>query len=85
VNSNTFPVKKNLSFSLENNKINTYIHPNNREPVRLESISPSLIYNMTFPEFDEIDSLKGKIVIPQAVEVVIHQIISHLILCLIPC
>jgi hypothetical protein len=56
-----FNVQKNLSFSLENNNtINTYIHSNDREPVKSKPISPPLIYNVTFLEFDEIDSLNQK-------------------------
>jgi hypothetical protein len=52
-----FDVQKNLSFTLENNNvINTYIHPNDKEPVRSEPISPPLIYSVTFPEFNEKDS-----------------------------
>jgi hypothetical protein len=49
-----FDVQKNLSFSLENNKIHTYIHPNNRKPVSTEPISPS--HKVVFPEFDELNS-----------------------------
>jgi hypothetical protein len=50
--------KKNLSFSLENNNtVNTYIHPNDQEPIRSKPISLPPIYKVTFPEFDENDSL----------------------------
>jgi hypothetical protein len=49
-----FDVQKNLSFFLENNNtINTYIHSNDKEPVQSKPISPSLIYNVTFLEFNE--------------------------------
>jgi hypothetical protein len=52
-----FDAQKNLSFSLENNNIiNTYIHSNDREPVRSEPISPPLNYNVTFSKFNKIDS-----------------------------
>jgi hypothetical protein len=49
-----FDVQKNLSFSLENNKIHTYIHPNDRKPVNTEPISPS--HNVASLEFDELNS-----------------------------
>jgi hypothetical protein len=55
-----FDVQKTLSFSLENNIVNTYIYSNNRKLVRLEPISSPLAYNVTFSEFDEIDSLNHK-------------------------
>jgi hypothetical protein len=56
-----FDVQKNLSFSLENNNtINTYIHPNDKEPVRFEPISPLLIYNVTFLKFEEKESMNWK-------------------------
>jgi hypothetical protein len=54
------PTKKNLSFSLENNTVNTYIHPNDRKPVRSEPISPPSMFNVTFSEFNEIDLLNWK-------------------------
>jgi hypothetical protein len=64
--------KKNLFFSLENNNtINTYIHPNDRELVRSKPISPLPIYNVTFSKFDEIDSSNQKIIILQMVGAVI--------------
>jgi hypothetical protein len=56
-----FDTQKNLSFSLENNNIvKTYIHPNNKEPIRLELISFSSIYNVTFSKFDEFESSNQK-------------------------
>jgi hypothetical protein len=55
-----FDVQKNLSFSLENNTVNTYIYSNNRKPVRSEPISLPPAYNITFSEFDEIDSSNQK-------------------------
>jgi hypothetical protein len=55
-----FDVQKNLSFILENNKVNTYIHSNDTKPIRTELISPLLIYNMTFSEFNEFESLNQK-------------------------
>jgi hypothetical protein len=55
-----FDVQKNLTLSLENNNINTYIHPNDREPVQSEPLSPSPIYSVTFSEFDEKDSPNQK-------------------------
>jgi hypothetical protein len=56
-----FDVQKNLSFSLENNNtINTYIHSNDREPIRSEPIFPLSIYNVTFSKFNENDSSNQK-------------------------
>jgi hypothetical protein len=55
-----FDVQKNLSFTLENNKVNIYIHLNDTEPIKTEPISPSLIYNMTFSKFNEFKSLNQK-------------------------
>jgi hypothetical protein len=49
-----FNVQKNLFFSLENNNtINTYIHPNDKESVQSKLIFSLSIYNVTFPEFDK--------------------------------
>jgi hypothetical protein len=55
-----FDMQKNLSFSLENNTVNTYIYPNNKKPVRLKPISPPPAYNVTFSKFDKIDLLNQK-------------------------
>jgi hypothetical protein len=48
-----FDAQKNLSFSLENNKIHTYIHSNDRKPVNTKPISPP--HKVIFPEFNELN------------------------------
>jgi hypothetical protein len=40
--------------------VNTYIHPNDCEPIRSEPLSPPLMYSVTFPEFRENNSLNQK-------------------------
>jgi hypothetical protein len=56
-----FDAQKNLSFSLENNNtINTYIHPNDQEPIKSKSLSLPSMYSVMFLEFDENESLNQK-------------------------
>jgi hypothetical protein len=55
-----FNAQKNLSFSLENNTINTYIHSNDQEPIRSKPISPSPTYSVIFPKFNKNNSPNQK-------------------------
>jgi hypothetical protein len=43
--------KKNLSFSLENQKIKTYIHLNDQVSIREENCSPHPLYSTLSPEY----------------------------------
>jgi hypothetical protein len=52
-----FDVQKNLSFSLENQKIKTYIHPNNQFSSKKEDYSPYPIYSILPPKY--VDSWIG--------------------------
>jgi hypothetical protein len=50
-----FDVQKNLSFTLENNNINTYIHVNDKEPIKSKPLSSPPIYKVMFSKFNKID------------------------------
>jgi hypothetical protein len=62
--------KKNLSFSLENQKIKTYIHSNDQVPIRKEDYSPHPLYSILSPEYtDSWTSLRTMLMRTRIVEV----------------